>query len=56
MRSLTNWAATEERERGWWEEGDGDSKRQKDYKEEQTQTDKEEEEIRLAVGQRRHSQ
>lgn len=49
--SLTAWAATEERERerGWWEEVDGDSKRQKDYKEKQTQTDREEE-IQLAKG------
>ena len=47
--SLTDWAATEERERGWWEEVDGDSKRQKDYKEKQTQTDRDEE-IQLVKG------
>lgn len=48
MHSLTDWAATEEREGGWWEEGDGDRKRQRDYKEKQTQTDRREEQIRLA--------
>lgn len=54
MHRLTVWAATEqrerERERHWWEGGDGDSEGKKHYKERQSQTDGGEEELSLTGG------